>query len=1340
MRNQTTAKYNIDDFDDLTRFADESFDTNEVDLFQFSGDESSPLTRLKSVILSLDWDITDEYLQELADELANLAPDWRDDKVAGLYLQGMGKIGKYLRLRGAHAHPNSIKLLLTYFHHFETIVSSPDMGNDRIVQMVHNDVRKFKVLQYQIKLKEEGATTDDAASAGKGLGISRETSDAEDSLRNFKAAILELDWEVSDNSLARFSTALQTLGKEKIQNKSALILIQGMQALGQYISDERAQAHPEVFNLLHSFHDGLEQILDTGPAAPDQQQKKTILLDRVNRLNHLKTRIAPKDSKVPAAIPIPQVAAQPEEQIIPAAPEAKEQFPSPAFPDESPATGPAPVAVSPPVDEEALSPQEIEMSAPEEELALSEEDIFSGIEAVDAPETDIAAQSSLATDFPIELDMEEKQPAAGSAGIESEIDALFAASSKRAMLSSEEEYPEEELPASAYQAVEDEVSDVFIDTNVGERQGITPALADVVEESGFEESDELDLETKIDLDEQLDFLFGESPQGTEHSEPAASLFDEEFEDPIVSTQSLPGNEDYLFADAPGEEALFAESGQEPSLFQEESPVEEPVATAEQERSSLAAELSLDDDDDEASPAAALDDLPAALADAEPPEEEVLLAAEPDEEITSKLDSFFDFADPEEQPGLQSEGDSVFAEEVTPAEAKQDEVILEEAAPAIEETVLSAEAEYATMPAALADAEMPEESLFASEEPVDEELTGDLDSFFAAADADVAPVPPPIPEKAEEPAIILEEPVRQPEDTTSDLEVFDDVVAALADVEPTEELFVNQSENAADLTENHEDPVLQSELDNFFDTLPTDQEPTDVERAILAVAPEETDEEYFEEKALLSTSVETASLESALADVAFSEKTAGQSIKVDPAIEQFVNSFWDDKPSAAASPDEPVETIASNDAFTGVEEATIQEQAVALDEPIADSGTQDTPALIGTLSDFGEQEISLTETAALEEDFPIEEPAAEAAIATDGQVQETEKTAFADTVQTEQDLFAAAQRTQETVAETPTTDSAAGDLELESSTVVFSPEAAGFDDILDSSEVQEFLLSGQDIEDIPDEELEFADDPANNDEEFIPDAALPVQEEAVFTDLPDTLDPADTVAIEENALVGIDDLLEKADTDDGADSSEHPADELMNLEKSSNEDEAVFAFGEEEDMPAVGDALLDAASESLEEAVVNIGEETQSDALARLGASLPILLSNYTTEHLSNTNLHLNAVRENTQLSPVQTTAAGMLETVIAALPRYTGQNDKSKAMVNGLYQALAQPQEHLPLEIVTAYSEWVQSLLSETLWSEAGAPASKEYFTARDIYQELSGFRARMEEELAQLRQEIRNR
>ena len=103
MTNQTNVPEDVNEYDDLTRFADENFDTGEVDLFQFIGDDSSPLTRLKSVILSLDWDITDEYLQELAEELAELAPAWQDDRAATIYLQGMGKIGKYLRLRGAHA-------------------------------------------------------------------------------------------------------------------------------------------------------------------------------------------------------------------------------------------------------------------------------------------------------------------------------------------------------------------------------------------------------------------------------------------------------------------------------------------------------------------------------------------------------------------------------------------------------------------------------------------------------------------------------------------------------------------------------------------------------------------------------------------------------------------------------------------------------------------------------------------------------------------------------------------------------------------------------------------------------------------------------------------------------------------------------------------------------------------------------------------------------------------------------------------------------------------------------------------------------------------------------------
>ena len=192
--------YNIDEFEDLTLFANESFDTQDVDLFEFTSEESSPLTRLKSIILSLDWEITDEILQELADEVANLESVYQGDKVAEVYLQGLGKIGSYIRSKGAYAHPNAIKLLLTFFYDFEKTVSSPNLSGEEITRILKVDIRKFKILQYQIALGEEEATGTSAAPPSAAAPAPVETGG--DHRKLLKAAILSLDWEVTEESLA----------------------------------------------------------------------------------------------------------------------------------------------------------------------------------------------------------------------------------------------------------------------------------------------------------------------------------------------------------------------------------------------------------------------------------------------------------------------------------------------------------------------------------------------------------------------------------------------------------------------------------------------------------------------------------------------------------------------------------------------------------------------------------------------------------------------------------------------------------------------------------------------------------------------------------------------------------------------------------------------------------------------------------------------------------------------------------------------------------------------------------------------------------------------------------
>lgn len=763
MTDQTPyVQENLDEFDDLTRFADENFDTNEVDLFQFSGDESSPFTRLKSVILSLEWEITDDYLQDLADEITELIPDWEDNKAAGVYLQGMNKIGKYLRLRGAYAHPNSIKLLLTFFHHLETVVSASDMTEERITTLLRSDVRKFKVLQYQIRLAEEAAAAegDEGAAVGAGLNVvARDIGEAEEALRAFKAAILELDWEVSDNSLAKFATALHILGEERIQNKAALILIQGMQALGQYIADERAQAHPESFNLLLSFHDGLMQVLDEGPSAPSSQQKKRILVNKVNRLNHLKKLIAPQDAEVPAAIPLPQaVAAQAR-----TAPSIAELRDDAALRDQ---------AADALLSAEATAPAEAmadDPLLPKDEALFAEE--MEPIEGGSpAGGTDpVAGSSPLVEDFPLEPDSGTEAPAADVGSIESEIDALFAMGPKRAMLSAEEEYPEEELPSSAYQAVEDELADGFIDGSVGTRSGIVPALADVAEDSGFDGSDEqLDPETKTDLDEQLSFFFGDADEGTDQSEPAGlSLFDETpAEDSGVSQPELAIAAPP--ASAQEEIALFLETGEE------ESPVQTAPAAADEEHDE-ADELLLtatydeeraftdgagepefpalvEEDGEEnvfAGPAALTEEPSAALADVAMPGEDTLLQAglidaeQEDPELQHKLDTFFELPKRDMEP--------------TAAEFEK-LAVLPEQDPDEEEEYPDAGQDDFLQKGALADVAAPESKPVREE--VDPEIEQLLDSFLDDVDAPPAPVAP-------ETALPLESMLRSAEEPSAE---------------------------------------------------------------------------------------------------------------------------------------------------------------------------------------------------------------------------------------------------------------------------------------------------------------------------------------------------------------------------------------------------------------------------------------------------------------------------------------------------------------------------------------------------------------------------------------------
>ena len=455
--------YNIDEFEDLTLFANESFDTQDVDLFEFTSEESSPLTRLKSIILSLDWEITDEILQELADEVANLESVYQGDKVAEVYLQGLGKIGSYIRSKGAYAHPNAIKLLLTFFYDFEKTVSSPNLSGEEITRILKVDIRKFKILQYQIALGEEEATGTPAAPPSAAAPAPVETGG--DHRKLLKAAILSLDWEVTEESLAQYTASLEGFRAQVADNRLALVLIQGLQAIGAYIGEQRAEAHPEAFALLHSFAEALERIAGDESAALDETRAREIITEQINRLDHLKLLIASPGQAV--------------------------------------------------IDEARIDRVVGEISGPAAAADIVEEP-FPGPAEVEADHSE-----ALAAAFPIELDTAGGAAEPADQDLAAELDNLFATEAMPAMESADIQYPDEVLPPEAIHPVDDELADDRIEASLHARRGLAPALTGA-EENGPAQR-EPDQPAEDDLAEQLDVLFAEADRGGDADQaPAAA--------------------------------------------------------------------------------------------------------------------------------------------------------------------------------------------------------------------------------------------------------------------------------------------------------------------------------------------------------------------------------------------------------------------------------------------------------------------------------------------------------------------------------------------------------------------------------------------------------------------------------------------------------------------------------------------------------------------------------------------------------------------------------------------------------------------------------------------------
>jgi hypothetical protein len=118
------------------------------------GDTSSPtpsLEKLKSAVLSIDWEITDACLSDMITETELLMSHFEEDPVTHALLRMLRGLGDYVRRRKARSHPEAIKRVMSVFANIETLINDTHLEKRQRKNIVAKEIQAFKMLKKQVE-------------------------------------------------------------------------------------------------------------------------------------------------------------------------------------------------------------------------------------------------------------------------------------------------------------------------------------------------------------------------------------------------------------------------------------------------------------------------------------------------------------------------------------------------------------------------------------------------------------------------------------------------------------------------------------------------------------------------------------------------------------------------------------------------------------------------------------------------------------------------------------------------------------------------------------------------------------------------------------------------------------------------------------------------------------------------------------------------------------------------------------------------------------------------------------------------------------------------------------
>jgi hypothetical protein len=150
---------------DIEHQLDDFFDEGEPS--DPVGSEPASLEKLKSLVLSIDWEITESCLTDLIDETDTLLSQYQNDRFSHTLLRMLKAVGRYIRKRQARSHPDAIKRIMSVFASLEKLTGSLNLEEETRKGIVAKEISDFKKLKEQVECQRGASPPVPSAQEGE---------------------------------------------------------------------------------------------------------------------------------------------------------------------------------------------------------------------------------------------------------------------------------------------------------------------------------------------------------------------------------------------------------------------------------------------------------------------------------------------------------------------------------------------------------------------------------------------------------------------------------------------------------------------------------------------------------------------------------------------------------------------------------------------------------------------------------------------------------------------------------------------------------------------------------------------------------------------------------------------------------------------------------------------------------------------------------------------------------------------------------------------------------------------------------------------------------------------